>query len=320
MLDHILVPLDGSALAEDALPHGVALASAFNSQLTLLRVVEQDSANRSIDPLDWHIEKTEADSYLDAIAARLRQSGIGAEKMLLEGHAASLIIEFAQNHNVDLIILNTHGKSGLNDWTVGSTVQKAAQNIGRSIMLIRASQPAPDQSQALHYKRILVPLDGSLRAENVLPIATMLAEVHHSDILLVHVVNKPEIPRRTPLTQEETDLINRLTERNQEEGTKYLEQLQSRMAPAQPSVAVQMRVIVSDNATATLHDLAAQENVDLVILSAHGYSGEARWPYGSVVTSFMFYGNSPLLIVQDIPTARQEMQQTETVVRTPGRA
>src|SRR5579859_6253036 len=104
MLDHILVPLDGSALAEEAIPHGVALASAFNSKLTLLRVVEQSDSSRSIDPLDWHIEKTQADSYLDNIAARLREDQVNVEKVLLEGRAANLIIEFAQTHNVDLII------------------------------------------------------------------------------------------------------------------------------------------------------------------------------------------------------------------------
>src|SRR5258708_32537206 len=296
MLDHILVPLDGSALAEDAISHGVALASAFNSKLTLLRVVEQSDSTRSIDPLDWHIEKTQADSYLDTIAARLQEDRVNVEKILLEGRAANLIIEFAQNHNVDLIILSAHGQSGSDDWTVGSTVQKAIQGIGRSIFIVRTAQAAPDRSKSLNYQRILIPLDGSLRAENVLPIANTLAGFHQSQVMLVHVVNKPELPRRTPLTQEETDLINRLMERNQEEGTKYLEQLQSRL-----TAGVQTRLVVSDNATVTLHDLATQENIDLVILSAHGYSGEARLPYGSVVTSFMFYGNDPLMIIQYLP-------------------
>jgi nucleotide-binding universal stress UspA family protein len=315
MLDHILVPLDGSALAEEAIPHGVAVASAFNAELTLLRVVEQSDSSRSIDPLDWHIQKTEADSYLETIAARLREDKVHVEKVLLEGRAANLIIEFAHNHNTDLIVLSAHGKSGSNDWTVGSTVQKAIQGIGRSIFLVRPSQPALDRNTALHYKRILVPLDGSLRAEHVLPIANTLASHHQSQVLLVHVVDKPELPRRTPLTQEETDLINRLVERNQEEGTRYLEQLQSRL-----TAGVQTRLLVSDNATVTLHDLAMQENIDLVILSAHGYSGEARWPYGSVVTSFLFYGNAPLMIVQDLPTERPETQQSETIARTPGHA
>lgn len=314
MLDHILVPLDGSSLAEDAIPHGVAVASAFNSQLTLLRVVEQPDHTGSIDPLDWHIEKTEADSYLDSIAADLREDKIHVEKVLLEGRAPNLIVEFAQNNNIDLVILSAHGKSGSNDWTVGSTVQKAIQSIGRSIFIVRTSQSA-DRAKDLHYKRILVPLDGSLRAEQVLPIANTLANFHQSKVLLVHVVDRPELPRRTPLTQEETDLINRLIERNQEEGSKYLEQLQSRL-----TTNAQTRLIVSDNATVTLHDLATQENIDLVILSAHGFSGEARWPYGSVVTSFMFYGNAPLMIVQDLPTERQETQQSETVARTSGRA
>src|SRR5260221_4641478 len=124
MLDHILVPLDGSALAESALAHAIALALAFNSQLTLLRVVDQSAASQSIDPLDWHIEKTEADSYLDSIVARLDTYHLSAEKVLLEGRAASLIVDFARNRNIDLIVLSTHGKSGLDNWPMGSIVQK----------------------------------------------------------------------------------------------------------------------------------------------------------------------------------------------------
>jgi len=315
MLDHILVPLDGSALAEEAIPHGVAVASAFNSDLTLLRVVEQHNNNRSIDPLDWHIEKTEADSYLESMVGGLRENRIHVDKVLLEGRAPNLIVEFAQSHNIDLVILSAHGKSGSYDWTVGSTVQKAIQGIGRSIFIVRPSEQPSGRATTLHYKRILVPLDGSLRAEHVLPIANTLASFHQSTVMLVHVVHRPEIPRRTPLTQEETDLINRLIERNQEEGTKYLEQLQTRL-----TTETQMRLIVSDNATVTLHDLAAQENIDLVILSAHGFSGEARWPYGSVVNSFLFYGNAPLMIIQDLPTDRPVVQHSEMIARTPGHA
>src|SRR5579871_1031004 len=159
MLDHVLVPLDGSSLAEEAIPHGVAVASAFNSDLTLLRVVEQHNINRSVDPLDWHIEKTVADSYLDSIASGLHENHIHVEKVLLEGRAPNLIVEFAQSHNIDMVILSAHGKSGSTDWTVGSTVQKAIQGIGRSIFIVRGPQQPPDRSATLHYKRILVPLD-----------------------------------------------------------------------------------------------------------------------------------------------------------------
>src|SRR5262245_9097470 len=149
MLDHILVPLDGSPLAESALPHAVALALAFNSQLTLLRVVDQSAASQSVDPLDWHIEKTEADSYLDSVTARLQARNIAIEKVLLEGRPTSLIVDFAKSRNVDLVVLSAHGKSGLNDGSLGSVVQKIINTLDRSIMLVHSFQPIAMHSDVL---------------------------------------------------------------------------------------------------------------------------------------------------------------------------
>ena len=72
---------------------------------------------------------------------------------------------------------------------------------------------------------------------------------------------------------------------------------------------------VSDNAAATLHELVAQENIDLVVLSAHGYSGGTKWPYGSVALNFIVYGATPLLIVQDLSQDELESTQAEMATR-----
>jgi nucleotide-binding universal stress UspA family protein len=82
---------------------------------------------------------------------------------------------------------------------------------------------------------------------------------------------------------------------NQTRAGKYLKQLQDQLSPD-----VETRVIVGDAPAASLQDFVAQENVDLVVLSAHGYTGETRWPYGSVALNFIAYGTTPLLIVQDL--------------------
>jgi nucleotide-binding universal stress UspA family protein len=117
------------------------------------------------------------------------------------------------------------------------------------------------------------------------------------------------MPRHAPPTQEDIELANQLTERNRLEAAEYLQQLQSRL-----SLDIQPRLLVSDNAAATLHELVEQENVDLVVLSAHGYSGGAKWPYGSVAVSFIAYGTTPLLIVQDLSQEELERMQAEMAV------
>jgi len=310
MFDHILVSLDGSSLAECVLPHTVAIAQAFGARVTLLRVMESAHEARSVDPVNWHIIEAEAKAYLDGVAARLQAGGLHTQPVLVVGQPAEQIIEFTYGNNADLIMLSSHGRSGLSGWNVSSVAQKIVLRAHRSIMVVRAYQPAPVNLSGLRYQRVLVPLDGSQRAEVVLPLATHLARAHEAQLLLVHAVRKPEMPRRAPLTQEEDELVTQITERNQVEAAKYLDQLQSRLF-----VDVQTRLLISDNVTATLHEWVEQEKVDLVVLSAHGYSGGARWPYGSVVISFVAYGSTPLLIMQDLPQDNLERTQAEAAAK-----
>jgi len=115
MFDRILVLLDGSSLAECALPHVVAIARAFDAQVTLLRVLEQPhgfAITQAIDPLEWQLIKIEAEVYLNDAASRLQDFGLKVKKMLKERQAAECIIEFAHQNDIDLIVRNSRGKSG----------------------------------------------------------------------------------------------------------------------------------------------------------------------------------------------------------------
>jgi nucleotide-binding universal stress UspA family protein len=313
MLNHILVPLDGSSLAECVLPHTVALAQTFDARVTLLQVLSGPRTTdhtQSVDPLGWHIRKAESGSYLDGLVPRLQQAGVQTEKVLLEGRAAERITEFAHDQDASLIILSSHGRSGLSGWNISGVVQKIILRACMPLMIVRAYQSVTDDLAGLRYRRILVALDGSQRAECVLPLTTSLAQFHESKLMLAHVVNRPEIPRRAPLTQSEIELAEKLTEFNRLEAISYLEQLQARS-----SVDTQIHLEVSDNVAATLHTLVNQEDIDLVVLSAHGYSGGTRWPYGSVALNFIAYGVTPLLIIQDLYQHELESTQAELAIR-----
>ncbi|MCP4536803.1 MAG: universal stress protein [Chloroflexi bacterium] len=313
MLNHILVPLDGSPLAECVLPHAVALAQAFDARVTLLQVLgrtRSPSRIQSIDPLSWHIHKAESASYLDGLVPRLQKAGLQVEKALLDGRAAERIVEFAHAQNVSLIILSSHGKSGLSGWNISGVVQKIILRACIPTMIVRAYQSVSNDLTGLRYKRVLVPLDCSQRAECVLPLATTLARFHKSRLLLTHIVRKPEMPRRAPPTQKEIELVNQLTELNREEANKCLEQLQSRLHSD-----TQIRLLVDNSATAALHQVVKQENIDLVVMSAHGYSGSTKWPYGNTALNFIAYGTTPLLIVQDLSHDELESTQAEMAAR-----
>jgi nucleotide-binding universal stress UspA family protein len=301
MFDPILVPLDGSLLAECVLPQVVAIGQAFNAKIVLLHVMDKNTAGASkeiIDLINWQINKTEVKLYLNRIGDRLQNSGLKAETIVLEGPVAESITEFSQNQGVKLVILGSHGASGLRKCRISSITYEIIHGASTSVLIVRAHQ-LPEQ----HYDRILVPLDGSWRAENVLPMVNRLARFHKSQIQIVHVVKNPEMARHLPHTQEDIDLSNRIVARNREEAIHYLDQLQ--LDSHQAGIDVQTHLIICDNAAMALHELVEQEKIDLVVLNAHGYSGNNQWPYGSTVNNFILYGKVPLLIVQDLPVKEE---------------
>ncbi len=226
MFRNILIPLDGSTLAECAVPCAVAFARAFGARVTLLRVLEKAQnaeCLQPIDPLEWSMYKREANTYLAELVSRFEVKGIGADFMVKEGHPAQRIIEAIQEKSIDLMVLSSHGRSGLSGWSAGSVFQKIISRARISIMIVRAYHYGEEESSApFHFSRILVPLDGSKRSEFALPPAATLAQSHNAGLILAHVVNMPEMPRWTQLTQEDAELVNRLVERNREEMGKHL--------------------------------------------------------------------------------------------------
>ncbi len=310
MFHHVLVPLDGSSLAECVLERATSLAKAFGARVSFLRVLEEPELGcaRPIDPLEWNMCKVEVRSYLEGLTQRFREAGLEADYAVLEGQPPLRIMEFIQSQKVDLLILSSHGKTGLSGWNGGSVFNKMLFRPRVSTLIVRAYAPAAQH--AGKFRRLLVPLDGSARAECVLsPLAT-IARIHDADVLFIHVVRRPEMPRRTPLADEDMRLSNQVVERNQQEARRYFEQLQPRL----PGKS-QVRLLVDEEASYPLHDLAREEDIDLIVMSAHGQSGKTRWPYGAVASSFILYGNVPTLVVQDLRPEELELSQAEISVK-----
>src|SRR5688572_28977415 len=314
MFDTILVPLDGSQLSECVLPHVFAIARPFGAEITLLRMLEKNQAGASaqlFDSLNWQINKTRAVLYLEKVKVGLQELGIRARTTVLEGLVAEDITEYTQNQGMKLIILSSHGRNGLTQRGISSVTHKIILSAQTSLLIVRAHQYGPqpgELSETPFYQRILVPLDGSQRAEYVLPIITQLARFHKSEIHLVQVIQAPEMARQMPRAREDIDLSNRVITRNSEEAGRYLQQVRSRSYLE--GIVVQTHLLAGENAAVALHQLEEQERIDLVALSAHGYSGNRQWPYGSMVNNFILYGKVPLLIVQDLPS-RQELTSQE---------
>ena len=200
MFNQILVPLDGSALAERAIPHAEQFARIFGSNIMLLQVLDPTSYHENhnpVDPISWQIRKTEADMYMNKIADRVRKNlgeGVisagsapaasaqsGGVKMsrvaysIIEGKTAENIVNHARAENIDLLVISTHGSGGLSRWNISSVTQKVINLIYLSVLIIRAYHFPKMEDARINYRRILLPIDSSRRAETSLYAGLVLA-------------------------------------------------------------------------------------------------------------------------------------------------
>jgi len=299
MFEHILIPLDGSSLAERVLPHAISLSKAFGAKLTLLRVVyqvDQKTQLSGVNPIDWQMRMSEAEAYIDSVRDRLVQKGIETDGCVLEGRPAQQIINFAKKSNLDLIILSSHGNSGISGWNINSTVQKVLLRAYMPVMIVRAYQEMDEETESVTYKRLLVPLDGSKRAECILPLVKSISEVQGSNVLLTHIIEEPKLLRPEIESDDVKSIINQLNEINLREIEAYFDEIRSQFDPNEVEIIIEK----SEEPTIALHDIIDREEIDLVLLSAHGYSGKRKWPYGKIALNFISFGTTPLIIIQDL--------------------
>ena len=146
MYKDILLALDGSPLAEAAIPHARALAKAFGARVTLLSVVQpvgiypQSGVVGPVVSIALNVEE-EMESvrrYLRTIAEQFEAEGINVEEVVREGDAASQICDYAHESRADLIVMSTHGRSGVQRWVYGSVADKVLRGAKVPILLIRA--------------------------------------------------------------------------------------------------------------------------------------------------------------------------------------
>jgi nucleotide-binding universal stress UspA family protein len=284
MFDQILAPLDRSIENEATIPHLMTLAQTFRARLQILHVFEEKEGRTSVDPLDWYMQKGKVQAHLNQVADDLLESELDAAPVLLDGQPGERILAYADELQASMIVLSA-GKTGA---SVGRVAQKVISRSRRSLMILRGNK-----QNAAPYRRILVPLDGSKRAECVLPVAKTLAEHNGATLILAHVVAQPQMFGGSHELQE---AVCEVTRRNREEGEAYLSQIEAHL-----DMPCERRLVDACDRIAALHRLADREAADLVLLSAHGHSCRKDQLYGSVAASFAYHGNTSLLLLQDLP-------------------
>lgn len=297
----ILACVDGSELGSGVIPHAQAVTRALGARLTLLHVLETEATGAAPpDPVDWGIRRREARAHLEGLAADASDAESGIRSELIQGRAAEQICSWAAQHEVDLTVLCSHGARGVTDFDLASTARKLVDRVPGSLLLVPAAAAAKEG--AVSYKRILVPLDGSPRAESVVPLAMRIAAFEGGEILFVHVVPVPEITRTGPLDAEGADLERRVVEHNQRVASTYLDHLRARASQA--GLRARALVVGGGSVRSGLDRLIREERADLVVMSAHGYTGRTDSPCGSVTQYAVTHATAPLLVVRGRTEAR----------------
>lgn len=341
MFNRILVPLDGSPLAERAIPHAELFARIFGSNIILLQVLEPTSYHenpKAVDPLSWQIHKAEADMYMQGIALRIRKN-LGENPLndedekksrvdycIREGKIAENIVNFAHTENIDLLVISTHGSGGLSRWSLSSVIQKVINLIYLPVLIVRAFNQLNVDVTITHYRRILLPIDGSRRAECPLSAGIELARGERSAInppdstggksklILAAVIQPPELPIPEPFPVEINQLSEQLLQISRQAVCKYLNEMKERLP-----VDCDTCVVQNPSVPSAIHEMAEPEDVDMVILCAHGYSGQVTWPYGTVTRNYIEHGTKPVLVVQDVLRSQVRPTAAEIAAEESGR-
>jgi|GEM_PF-63966 len=303
----ILVPLDGSPLAERALPQALVLAHLSEARIVLLQVIPPtDDGVTSEAEEEGFIRAGEA--YLRELAKR-EAGGLEVETAIRGGEPAMAILEEVKRRDVDLVVMSTHGRSGPGRWIYGSVADAVMRHSPVPVILVPASWqaiPHPD-----HPPRILVPLDGSTVAEEVLRPVGDLATAMGADLVLVRVV-EPHPTTYTGMDYLANDPTQELI------GARaYLERVATDLKSTGRTVSIQEEFGFP---VTTIQEQTLTQEVAMIAMATHGSGGITRLLLGSVATGLVQRAGVPVFLVRPVDHHREMTTTTDAATKERSKA
>jgi nucleotide-binding universal stress UspA family protein len=291
----MLIPLDGSQVAEQVLPYARCLAKALTIPVDLLEVADIETLRLLANPergryLDTLLsEKMEnSESYLETVAQSFE--GTPVTCIVEKGKAEDVVIERAAADKGTLIVMATHGRSGIQRWVLGSVTDKVLHGSNNHLFLIRAQDQAKAEGEAL-LKKVIVPLDGSPVAEMVLPYVIDLAKKMRLEVILVRSFALPAATADEYQTY--TDELIGLIEA---EARDYLaEKVKEMKGKGLQNVSSAVNVGYGAEEIITL---ARKTPDNFIAMCTHGRSGVKRFVLGSVTDRVVRHSGDPVLIIR----------------------
>jgi nucleotide-binding universal stress UspA family protein len=294
MFTRILVPLDGSANAEKALPHARALARTLRIPITLLAVIETVAgfSTEKKHYFDTLIEDSmrNSEEYLEKISKTF--PGASIQYRVEKGRAEDAIITNAAADTGTLVTMATHGRSGLNLWLLGSVAEKVVRQANNPVLVVRANEQASSQGEAA-LDSILVPLDGSALAESVLPYVVELAKDFHAKVTLLRSYSLKQVMFSF---EQYTPDLDELKGELKWEAMSYLDQ---KVAELKSRGIVDVFCSVTEgDAAETIIEMSQRAPNTLIAMSSHSGSTIKHWVLGNVTEKVLRHANKPILTIR----------------------
>jgi nucleotide-binding universal stress UspA family protein len=290
MYRSIVVPLDGSAFGEHALPFALSLARRAGAQLHLAHV-HVPPAPILADANDAELRTSER-MYLDGLVQRVEARwDVPITTMLLDGPVAPTLHVYAIACQADLVVMTTHGRGALSRFWLGSIADTVIRQAPVPVLLIRPQEQPLDIVHEPAVKRILIPLDGSALAEQMLTHATALGRLVQAEYMLLQAIEPIYVGYRTELYGVGVNALG--MERLRIEAQEYLDRFAAQLRA--DGLRVQTATVI-DLAGSAILNSAEEHAVDLIALATHGRSGLARLLIGGVADKVIRGASVPVLL------------------------
>jgi nucleotide-binding universal stress UspA family protein len=312
LLNNILVPLDGSPLAEAALPFAEVLATRSGARLTLIRAARSRSTHLTeLGPAEQMRSIDDAEAYLRKIAERLGAEGYSVETGVpFGGDPAEWIVEESGYRKADLVVMATHDRVGLDHWLHGSIAESVVHASTIPVMLVRAVGPrASSERLSRQEPVVLVPLDGSDLGDSAVPFARGLAQTIGGRVVLVGVVPRPGqmVAAEGTVVACAGDDFDRIDH----EARTYLQASAAQFESPTPVEPVVRYGEPSKEIAAAAHEYAAA----VVVMGTHGRTGLVRSVVGSVAGGVLHQCTTPVILIhcKEVHGAEQPVGQVAAV-------
>lgn len=290
----ILIPLDGSAAAEKAIPHAAAIARIFSAEIDLLGIIDTTATPRpaTVNSHDWQRSRIATEVYLARTAECIEAGGVTTQWQLREGDAARAIIQFIGDSNSDLLIMTRYGGGNAQRFPMGGTVQKVVSTAAASILLV---DPSVDFDDEQGYGNVLVAMDGSQCSEWALRFAALMAQAAGGFVNVLRVVREPSLPDGMPASAETRRFFDRIKRAASSQATLKLTTLVSTLPP---DIETTMSVVTSTNVSATVEEAARRTGADLLIMASEDEEDCNAQGYGQVSDALLNRARMPVLILR----------------------